>query len=58
MWEMRSACRIWWEDLKGQHLEHTSVDGRLSLKWIFRKWDRGGQSVLIWFSTGTSGRLL
>jgi hypothetical protein len=33
---------FWWEDLKERvHLGHPGVDGRIILKWIFRKWDVG-----------------
>jgi hypothetical protein len=31
---------FWWGDLReGDHLRDPSVDGRIILKWIFKKWD-------------------
>ena len=34
---------VWWGNLReGDHLEDPGVDGRKILRWIFRKWDRGG----------------
>jgi hypothetical protein len=33
---------FWWGDLKeGDHLGDRSVDGRIILNWIFKKWDWG-----------------
>ena len=37
------------------HLEDPGVDGRIILRWIFRKLDVGGWTGLIWLRTVTGG---
>jgi hypothetical protein len=33
---------FWWGNLReGDHLEDAGVDGRIILRWIFRKWSAG-----------------
>ena len=34
-------------------LEDPDVDGRIILRWIFRKWDVEAWTGLIWFKIGT-----
>jgi len=41
-----------------EHLEEPCVDGRIILRWIFRKWDVGLWTGLIWLRIVTSGGLL
>jgi hypothetical protein len=50
---------IWWGNLRERgHLEDPYVDGRIILRWIFRKWDVGAWNGTIWLSMGTGGRHL
>jgi len=44
MWHVRGRVEVytglWWGNLKEKkHLEDADVDGRIILRWIFRKWD-------------------
>jgi hypothetical protein len=33
---------FWWENLRERdNLENRGIDGRIILRWIFRKWDGG-----------------
>jgi len=42
MGERRGAYRDWWGSPRAQHdLEDPGVDGRIILRWIFRKWVGG-----------------
>jgi len=40
---------------EGDQLENPSVDGRIILRWFFRKWDVGTWTGLIWLRIGTGG---
>jgi hypothetical protein len=37
------------------HWGDPDVDGRIILRWIFRKWDVGVGTGLSWFMIGTGG---
>jgi hypothetical protein len=66
--EMGRACStyvgelftgFWWENLRErEHLGDRRVDGRIILKWIFKKWDVVAWTGLIWLRIRTGGGLL
>jgi hypothetical protein len=41
LWGRGEVCAgIWWESLReGDHWGDPDVDGRIILRWIFRKWE-------------------
>ena len=60
MWLLRETGRahtgFWWGDLRDRvHLEVPGLDRRKILKWIFKKWDGGAWTGLMWPRIGTSG---
>ena len=45
-------------DGERDHLEYPGIDGRIKLRWIFKKWDWEAWTGLIWLRIGTVGRFL
>ena len=47
---------FWWGNLRGKnHLEDPCVEGRIILKWIFRKWDVRVWTQPMFLRIGTGG---
>jgi hypothetical protein len=54
--EKRSVYSVLWGKPKEKYqFEDTSIDGRMILRRIFRKWDRGACAGLIWLRIGIGG---
>jgi hypothetical protein len=57
LWERGEACvGFWWGNLRERdHWGYPGLDGRMVLRWIFRRWDVGVSTGLRWFRIGTGG---
>ena len=59
MGDRRGVYRVLVGKSEGKnHLEDTGVDGRIILRWNFRKWDVGVWTGSRWLRIGTGGGLL
>jgi len=60
VWERGEVHKgFWLRDLRERdHLEDEGVDGNIILKWIFKKWNAGARTGLIWLTIGKGGGFL
>jgi hypothetical protein len=57
--ERRRVQARWWGNLREiDHFGDPGVDGRIILRWIFRKWDIGVSAGSSWLRIETVVRLL
>jgi len=59
MGEGISVYRVWWGNLgERDHWGDPGLDGRIILRFIFRKWDVGVWTGSSWLRIGTGGGYL
>jgi len=60
IWGRGEACTgFWWGNLRERdHWGNPGGDGRIILRWIFRKWDVEVWTGSSWLRIGTVGRHL
>ena len=52
----RGCTGFWWGDLRERdHEGGPDADGRIILRWIFRKWAGVGRTGWSWLRIGTGG---
>jgi len=56
--EERRYTGFWWGNLRERdHVEDPGIDGRIILRWLFRKWNVGAWTGSSYIRRGTGGRL-
>ena len=59
MGRVEVCTEFWWGNLRERdHWGYPGVDGKLILRWIFRKWDVGVWNGSSWLRKGAGGRHL
>jgi len=57
--KQRPILGFWWGNPRERdHFGNPGVDGRIILRWSFRKWDVGVWTGSSWLRIGTGGRHL